>query len=229
MDEGCMRCIGHRGAMGYEPENTLVSFRKAIEMGCDMVELDVYAVSNQLVVIHDGLVDRTTNGRGGVMSHTFEALRSLDAGHQQQIPTLEEVLELCLEHVEVNIELKGPGTAIPVSRFIDRHYPDHIDQLLLSSFDHNELARADPQLRRGTLFGKRGDYLHVARRLNAYAIHCHHRLVNEEMLEDLHGASLRVYAYTVNDPGQIADFRALGVDGVFTNFPDRVIGTETPR
>lgn len=218
-----MLCIGHRGAMGYAPENTLSSFRKAIDMGCDMVELDVYAVDGHLVVIHDDLVDRTTNGHGEVMSHSFEALRRLDAGEQEQIPTLGEVLELCLGHLDVNIELKGPDTAEPVSEFLNTYHHSQVDRLLLSSFDHDELSRADPRYRRGPLFGNQGDYLGIAQDLGAYAIHCHQRLVNQSMLDTLHAASLKVFAYTVNDPKRIAALRSLGLDGVFTNYPDRVV------
>ncbi|MEM7364886.1 MAG: glycerophosphodiester phosphodiesterase family protein [Pseudomonadota bacterium] len=218
-----MRCIGHRGAMGYEPENTLVSFQRAIDLNCDMVELDVYAVDNHLVVIHDDRVDRTTDGRGAVMSHSFDALRRLDAGKQQQIPTLGEVLDLCLGRVHVNIELKGPNTADPVSRFLNQNYVKHTDDLLLSSFDHAELARADPRYQRGPLFGKAANYLQMVRHLDAVAVHCHHKLINQTMLDTLHAESLNVFAYTVNDPQQIADFRATGVDGVFTNYPDRVV------
>ncbi len=218
-----MRCIGHRGAMGYEPENTLDSFQAAIDMGCDMVELDVYAVDNHLIVIHDERVDRTTDGCGTVMSHSFDALRRLDAGKQQQIPTLGEVLDLCLGRLQVNIELKGPNTAGPVCRFLDQNYPDCTDDLLISSFDHAELARADPRYHRGPLFGKAANYLQVVQRLDAVAVHCHRKLINQRMLDTLHAKSLNVFAYTVNDPQQIAEFRATGVDGVFTNYPDRVL------
>src|SRR6056297_2287931 len=102
--------IGHRGAMGYEPENTLRSFKKAIELNVDMVELDVYVCSSgELVVIHDDKVDKTTNGKGYVSEKSFDELRKLDAGMGEKIPTLQEVLDLIDKRAKVNIELKGKG------------------------------------------------------------------------------------------------------------------------
>src|SRR4051794_29972802 len=103
--------IGHRGAAGLEPENTLRSFARAIEIGVDAIELDVYCVDDRLVVIHDDTLERTTNGRGEVMKSTFAALRQLDAGRGERIPTLEEVFAAVPERLTVNVELKGSGTA----------------------------------------------------------------------------------------------------------------------
>jgi len=100
--------IGHRGAMGYEPENTLRSFKKALDLKVDMIELDVYVCkSDELIVIHDDKVDRTTNGQGYVVNKTFEELRTLDAGKNEKIPTLSEVLNLVNRKAKLNIELKG--------------------------------------------------------------------------------------------------------------------------
>ncbi len=86
--------IGHRGAAGLEPENTLRSFARALDIGVDAIELDVYCVDEQIVVIHDDTLERTTNGRGDVMATSYDALRRLDAGKGERIPTLDEVLEL---------------------------------------------------------------------------------------------------------------------------------------
>src|SRR5215468_1025511 len=119
-DDGFM-IIGHRGAAGLEPENTLRSFARAIEIGVDAIELDVYCVDDHLVVIHDDTLERTTNGRGDVMAHSFAALRRLDAGHGERIPTLDEVLAQMPAHFTVNVELKGKATAAPVARCIAEH------------------------------------------------------------------------------------------------------------
>ena len=113
-----MICIGHRGASGYAPENTLEAFELAISMHCPWVELDVYAVEDELLVIHDDTLERTTNGRGRVMQTPLAALRSLDAGKGQQIPTLSEVIELIDHRAGINIELKGEHTALPVNRLL---------------------------------------------------------------------------------------------------------------
>ena len=110
--------IGHRGAKGYKPENTLPSFKHAMDLGCDWLELDVYFVSGELLVIHDKSVDRTTNGKGNVEDLPLDYLRSLDAGDGAPIPTLNEVLCLVNNQCGVNVELKGKNTAQPVSEVL---------------------------------------------------------------------------------------------------------------
>jgi glycerophosphoryl diester phosphodiesterase len=92
-----MICFGHRGAAGYAPENTLASVEKAISLGADWVEVDVYAVENELVVIHDDRLERTTNGSGYIIEQSLEYLRSLDAGEGEKIPFLREIFDLVVE------------------------------------------------------------------------------------------------------------------------------------
>ncbi|HOS41511.1 MAG TPA: glycerophosphodiester phosphodiesterase family protein, partial [Spirochaetota bacterium] len=137
--------IGHRGACGYEPENTLRSFEKAIALGAHMVELDVHRCrTGELVVIHDNRLERTTNGSGYVAEKTLDELRALDAGGGERIPLLREVVERVGVRAAINIELKGAGTAGPVSELIERTVGSggyDTSHFLVSSFDHRELAR----------------------------------------------------------------------------------------
>ena len=114
-------CIGHRGAKGLEPENTLRSIRKALDLGVDGVEIDVYSVAGQLVVIHDETLERTTNGRGLVEEQSFDYLRSLDAGKGEKIPVLREVFDEVNRRAFINIELKGRHTAEPVMELIGEY------------------------------------------------------------------------------------------------------------
>jgi len=101
--------IGHRGAMGYQPENTLISFEKAIQLGVDMIEMDVEKCkTGELIIIHDQKVDRTTNGEGYVADFSFEEIKKLDAGNGEKIPTVQEVLNLVKNRVKINLELKNP-------------------------------------------------------------------------------------------------------------------------
>ena len=149
-------CIGHRGAMGHAPENTLLSLKKALEMGAPCVEVDVYFVDGHLLVFHDDRLERTTNGFGYLADHDFEYLRSLDAGEGERIPTLREVFETVGLKAGVNIELKGPGTARPVVELIAdfRGKGWHNDLILVSSFNHRELEMVrclDPSVRLGAL------------------------------------------------------------------------------
>ncbi len=130
--------IGHRGACGYEPENTLRSFNRALQLRVDMVELDVHVCrSGEIVVIHDSKVDRTTGGTGYVADKTLDELRTLDAGKGEKIPTLQEVLTLVNRKVKVNIELKGTGTAKPVFQLLEKHVRElgwSYGDFLISSF-----------------------------------------------------------------------------------------------
>lgn len=215
-------CIGHRGASGHAPENTLKAFELAIDMGCSWIELDVYSVDGELVVIHDDDVDRTTNGSGAVMSLGFEAVRQLDAGQGERIPTLQEVLHLCDRRINVNVELKGPDTALPVSNLLNSALQDgwDLDQFLVSSFDHRELAKADPKFNRGALFYKATDYVSRAQSLGATAINLHKKLASEEIVAEAHDQKLKVFIYTANTREEMQGLKDMGVDGVFTNYPD---------
>ncbi|MFN3236721.1 MAG: glycerophosphodiester phosphodiesterase [Pseudomonadales bacterium] len=216
-------CIGHRGASGHAPENTLKAFQLAIEMGCSWVELDVYAVEGELLVIHDDDVDRTTNGQGAVMAMSLAELRALDAGDGEQIPTLREVMKLCAGKVGINIELKGPGTAQPVNTLLTEMLLEGWtpEQIIISSFDHRELARADQQFQRGALFYKYADYVAAAQALGAVSINLAQKLVTAEAVQEAHQAGFQVWVYTVNSFDEMLAMKNLGVDAVFTNYPDQ--------
>ena len=159
--------IGHRGASGYEPENTLRSFEKALELGCSWIELDVHVVGDQLVVIHDDDLSRTTDGFGLVSTSSFNYLRSLNAGKGEQVPTLQEVLDLVGQRCRVNIELKGRGTAKLLSTLL-RKRSSKRDQFLVSSFDHTELVQMNPRFRRGAIWNQRVNSL-VEKTIALYA------------------------------------------------------------
>jgi len=221
-----MICIGHRGASGYAPENTLAAFALAIEMGCSWVELDVYVVEGELLVIHDDTLERTTNGKGRVMDTSLSALRALDAGTGQQIPTLSEVIELIDHRAGINIELKGPHTAAPVNALLAGYVESgwRAEEFMISSFYHAELALTDPRYRRGALFAKSvHDYFQRTRELGAFAFNPGIKLVTPQLVTAAHDEGLLVYVYTVNKVADIERMRAYGVDGVFCNYPDRVI------
>ena len=122
MGLNAMQIIGHRGACGYAPENTHASFERAIELGVGMIEFDVQRCkSGELVVIHDLMVDRTTNGSGYVSELTLDELQKLDAGDGEQIPTLREVLDRVDQRVAVNIEIKAAGIVGGVAAIIDEY------------------------------------------------------------------------------------------------------------
>ena len=222
--------IGHRGACGYEPENTLRSFRKALELDVDMIELDVHRCrSGDLVIIHDNRVDRTTNGRGYVSEMELEELRSLDAGKGEKIPILREVLDMIGGRVAVNIELKGEGTAKPVFDMIEHYVREQnwsYDDFMVSSFNHYELlefVEMNSSVRIGALMeGIPLGYAEFAERLRANAVSTSLEFVNRDFIDDIHKRGMKVFVYTVNEPEDIERMRSLGVDGVFTNYPNRI-------
>ena len=222
-------CIGHRGAMGHAPENTLASFQKALELGTPCVELDVYYVDGKLLVFHDDRLERTTNGSGYLLDRNFDYLRSLDAGNGEKIPTLREVFEAIDFRAGVNIELKGPDTVRPVVEFISalRKHGWNDDLILVSSFNHRELAevrRIDSRIRLGAMIvGLPVDDAAFAAVLGAYSVHLSLEFVDRRFVDDAHSRGLRVFVFTVNHPDDICKMEELGVDGVFTNYPERVL------
>ena len=230
-----MLCIGHRGAMGHEPENTLLSVQKAIALGVDGIEIDVYNVENNLVVIHDRDLSRTTNGNGYIEHSSFAYLRSLDAGKGQQVPTLEEVFETVARRTIVNIELKGSNTADLVvdliQTYLDRGWSKR--DFIVSSFNHYELKRVKticPELTTGMLiYGLPWNYLDSAQQLQADFVIPSLDYVTGELIASVHEAGLQVWVYTVNQPEDINLMRKLGVDAVFTNYPDRVFSNCTDQ
>lgn len=229
MQNPVLRCIGHRGAMGHEPENTLRSIGKALELGAHCIEVDVYQVEGHLVVIHDDRLERTTNGTGLVTEQSFEYLRTLDAGKGERIPTLAEVCELIQGRAGLNIELKGPGTTESVAQFIAGGIKSGWNKsaLLVSSFSQQELLRlraldSDLQLAVCCKAASPPE-LDFAESIHAASIHPAHKTVTAEFVQDAHTRGIRVFAYTVNEPDDIIRMAELGVDGVFTNYPERVL------
>ncbi len=220
--------IGHRGAMGYEPENTLASFRKALELGVHVIELDVYFIDGHLLVFHDEQLERTTNGQGLLMEHDFARLRALDAGNGEQIPTLPEVFAVISGRAGLNIELKGKGTAGPVVEFIagqrQAGWPNEL--FLVSSFDRQLLRKVrqlDARILLGVLVnGPLKDHLAFASELQAYSLHPPLAEVDRSLVEEAHDLGLKIFVYTVNETDDLEKMVAIGVDGVFSNYPDRV-------
>jgi len=228
-------CFAHRGASGHEPENTLSAVEKAIVLGADWIEVDVYAVEGELIVIHDERLERTTNGIGSVMDKTLAHLRSLDAGKGQRIPTLREVFDSVDRRVGMNVELKGTGTAGLAVSLLNEYVNKkgwNYDQFILSSFNHHELAKVkelDPQIKVGIIIGGRyRRYKKFTRRFTTYSLHPHIDLVTAELITDAHQRGLKVFVYTVNQPDKIARLEAMGADGVFTDLPE-LVTMRSPR
>ncbi len=224
-----MLCIGHRGAMGYEPENTLLSIAKALTLGVDCIEVDVYNVENNLIVFHDRHLSRTTNGTGNTCDRSFAYLRSLDAGKGQQIPTLAEVFDTVNRRCGINIELKGSNTARLVINLIQEYIYRgwQYEDFLVSSFNHYELKQLKdtcPEIAIGILiYGLPLNYLEIATELNAVAIIPAIEFVTQKVVQNIQNRGFKIFVYTVNETEDINAMKLLNVDGIFSNYPDRVL------
>ena len=222
--------IGHRGAMGHETENTLASVQKALDLGVDMIEIDVFRiVSGEIVVFHDERVDRLTNGGGRIEEYNIVAVNALKLDGNHGIPVLQDVLKLVDKKAQLNIELKGTNTANAVN-FVIENYVERqgwtLDQFVISSFNWDELRslRAiNKDIAIAVLTeGDPLDAIGVAKELGAVAINPYYQTLTEENVATMQQAGFKVYTYTVNDPEDISRMKDFGVDGIFSDYPERV-------
>jgi len=224
--------IGHRGAAGHEVENTIPSIDKAISLGVNAVEVDVFLCkSGELVVFHDENLSRLTNSNAFIESLTIDSIKKIDVINNHRIPTLEEVIKFINKRVHLNIELKGLNTAKPTykllkSLFINKQ--ELIDKILISSFNWEELDiiyNLDKDIPTAVLTEEEPIEMAInqAIKINAKAINIDYKLLNRKVVNKIKSENLIINAWTVNEINQIKRIINLGVDGIITDFPDRVI------
>jgi glycerophosphoryl diester phosphodiesterase len=236
------RVIGHRGAMAYAPENTEASFREAKARGCRWVEFDVRLSRDGVpVLIHDAALNRTTDGKGRVAAHDYDYLAALDAGRWfgaafagERILTLARAVALLDElGLGANIELKPVRKrqmelAKAVTGVLSARWPEHLPPPLLSSFDRKVLAALAalkaPWPRGYLAKALPRRWRAEAARLGCRSIHCAHRRLKANQARAVKEAGFTLAAYTVNDPSTAATLFGWGVDAVFSDAPDRLIG-----
>ena len=216
--------IGHRGAKGHVAENTLESIKKAMLLKVDMIEIDVHLCkTGELVVIHDEELGNTNSGNGVVSDKSLAQIKSFRTREGYQIPTLSEVLELIQDKVILNIELKGEGTAEPVLKCLQK-FPE--SKILISSFSFNELMSLrslNPEIPVAVLTENDLSMAFLqARHLKAFSIHPYYKMVTRDFIADCHRNDIKVYVWTVNKPEKIKKLKSLDVDGIFSDFPDRL-------
>jgi glycerophosphoryl diester phosphodiesterase len=217
--------IGHRGAAGHAPENTLLALEKGIALGADLVEFDVQGTRDgHLVLIHDKRVDRTTDGRGEVAELPLNEIRKLNAGNGQTVPLLEEALNVTNGRVGIVIEIKIEGIAAQVCSLVEA--ARFRNPIIYASFFHRELLEVRQTLRTAqtmallegmpvnlTSFAMDAQATHVGLALDS---------VTKQYVDALHGKGLRIFVYTVNDPDDIRWVKSIGADGIISDFPDRI-------
>jgi glycerophosphoryl diester phosphodiesterase len=227
--------IAHRGASGVAPENSLAAVQKAIEAGADMVEIDLHqSHDGHFVVIHDAALQRTAKIRGRVDQKTLEELKSLDIGKWfgepfagERIPTLSEVFELTRGKVPLNVEIKweeaAPGMEEKLLEEVAR--AGMAEEVLISSFRWEilrTLRSIHGSIRIGLLTPSWKGALGEAVRLRASALIVSRRAVRSDMMRAAHANGFPLYLYTVNDPEEMIRWVEEGVDGICTDFPERL-------
>lgn len=220
-----MEIVGHRGACAHAPENTLKSFARAIELGCQRAELDVQVSADGVaVVMHDATVDRTTDGHGAVSALTLGELKRLDAGGGEKIPTLEEVMALCRHKIALQIELKARHSPAHVARLIERAWDPK--QTVVTSFDLDlldEFAALVPSIPLGLLNRDPDlDMIGVASNHRHQWICPRGDIASAELIARAHGAALKVYVYHVNQAALAESLIGWGVDAIGTDHPEMV-------
>ena len=223
--------IAHRGASGQLAENTLPAYELAIEQRADMIEIDLHRTRDGATVIaHDEELSGL-GGKGEIAAATLAEVRALDAGGGERVPTLDEVLDRFGERIPFNLELKRGSSASYEG--LERAALDAVrkrgllEQTLFSSFFDPVLERLRalaPEARLARLFSPRDPErpLERARAVGAEAINPWRGLLQPELIEAAHAEGLAVYVFTVDEEQEMRSLLDLGVDGIFTNFPDRL-------
>ena len=229
----------HRGASGYAPENTLASFRRAVRMGADGIECDIYmSKDGEYVVCHDPTIDRTSNASGEIGDWTLADLKKLDFGAKfapeykdERIPTLHEMLCVVHDMEPINIEIKSLGQNSPeeVDAFYNFLAEEHvIPRVLISCFNADLLGiikKQHPDLRCGYLCWGENVAVSVEKAVSLHldAIHPDWENTTKEIVDHAHKEGLIVNAWTCNSEEEIRKMLDIGCDGIITNYPDRAM------
>jgi glycerophosphoryl diester phosphodiesterase len=224
--------VAHRGASEQAPENTMAAFQLAAAMGADMIELDVHLTADdQVVVMHDDTVNRTTNGEGAIAMLNWSEIQPLDAGSWKDpnfagaaVVRLDDVLAWCPKEVFLNIEVKGtPQTkgrlvGIVVQKILDA---SALPGTMISSFDHELLARArdlHPDITLGAIFyGRLWPTLDLAQRLRLSSLHPHVSTIDAAWVSTAQDAGIAVMAWTVTTKAEVTVCHEAGVRAMIVN------------
>ncbi len=214
--------IGHRGAKAYEPENTLRSFQKAIELGVDAIELDVRITKDQqIVTIHDADVKKTTNSEGLVSSLTLKEIKSLSTDKNEKIPTFEEALDFINHKAKILVEIKETGLEEQVLELI--HKKGLENNVVIVSFLEQALKRIrelDAKIETGLVYAKHKNPLKSALELKANYLLGFYKFIHTADVQKAHDKGLKIIVWTVNTASEAAEYKKKGVDGIASDKPD---------
>lgn len=215
--------IAHRGASAYEPENTLRAVERALELGADLIELDVrLSRDGHVVVIHDERVDRTTNGKGYVKDMTLDDLKGLDAGLGEKIPTLGKVLDLVKGRAGLIVEIKAPEAVEKVVQTIEEKRM--VREAIVSSFDPHAVKRVkelNSDIKTCVLCSFHPlEAIRLTLKARAEILYLDHRYIDTDAVVEAHKHGLTIYSWATDDPNEAKRLIKIGVDGITTNKPD---------
>ena len=214
--------IGHRGARAYEPENTLSSFRRALELGVDAVELDVRRTrDNELVVIHNADVNKTTDGSGAVNELTLEEIQRFVTEKGEHVPTLEDVLDAVAKRVKVLVELKEAGTEEQVISLIRKKRLT--ENVIIISFHEDALRKVrelSDEVETGLIYVRHKNPIQTALDLKAEYLLPLYRFTHSSNVKKAHEAGLKVIVWSINNKEEVDEYKKKGVDGIASDRPD---------
>ncbi|MCO6174484.1 glycerophosphodiester phosphodiesterase [Flavobacterium sp. NRK F10] len=222
--------IGHRGASGHITENTLESIQRALDLNVDAIEIDVHVcASGEVVVFHDFTLDRLTDTIGAISDFSLEELKKIKIKDTFYIPTLEEVLHLVNRKCWINIELKGEHTAVPVFKILEKYISDKnwkTGDFVISSFQYSELktfSQFNSEIPVAVLTQASIDQaIELAVEFKASAIHPHFSLLTKESCDKAKEMGFKINTWTVNNFEDIEHIKRFPIDGIITDFPDRI-------
>ena len=216
--------------MGHVTENTIPSIKKAIELGVDGIEIDVFKCkSGEIVVFHDKKLDRLTNSSGYIEDLSYDSINKIKVMGKYRIPQLIEVIDILPNEIFLNIELKGEETAKKVNEivteFINRT-ESKLDRFIISSFNWKELEKFrlfNSKIPIAVLTDTTPlNAISVAKKLNAVAINPNYKLLNKNTVNEIKKEELKIFPYTVNSLSDIDKMKTFRVDGIITDYPERI-------
>ncbi|MBT7609802.1 MAG: glycerophosphodiester phosphodiesterase [Bacteriovoracaceae bacterium] len=216
-----MKIMGHRGAKNESPENTLKSIQTAIDAGVESVEIDIHlSKDDQIMVIHDNTIDRTTNGSGKILSMTLLELKEFDAGEGEQIPTLKEVIKLVRGKVLLFIEIKADDCEEKVVNILKE---EDLSQFIIKSFNHRYLQKVkslNSNLRTAVLIHALPvDPVQLVRACEGDILSISLGFLDKELVDLCHKDNVEVCAWNCNDIDKLSIISATGVDYLGTDIP----------
>ena len=224
--------IGHRGAMGHALENTIESINKAIDFEVDGIEIDIFKTrTGELVVYHDAVLSRLTNSDAFIEEISLDSIKNIRLTDGSSIPTLNEIIDIIPNEIFLNIELKGMNTAYLTNELILKYSKQkdwNIDRFVISSFRWDELEKLrslNKEIKIAILVDslfKIDSSLILSREINAYAINPNNSFLSKEIVQKLKFNNLLVFPYTVNSFENIKRMKSIGVDGIITDYPERI-------